>query len=85
MNEKDVKKVIDDLADFKSTTVNFNKEKNICDAYTRCLLLEEDFLKKTKNIKNLQVVKCDFGIFELIIPLDKLETTLNKFIKIFSV
>lgn len=85
MNEKDVKKVIDDLADFKSTTVNFNKDKNICDAYTRCLLAEEDFLKKIKNIKNLQVVKCDFGIFELIIPLDKLETTLNKFVKIFSV
>ena len=85
MDEKDVKKAIDDLADFKSTTVNFNKDKNICDAYTRCLLPEEDFLKKTKNIKNLQVVKCDFGIFELIIPLNKLETTLNKFIKIFSV
>lgn len=85
MNEKDVKKAIDDLADFKSTTVNFNKDKNICDAYTRCLLAEEDFLKKTKNIKNLQIVKCNFGIFELIIPLDKLETTLNKFIKIFSV
>ena len=85
MNEKDVKKVIDDLTDFKNTTVNCNKDKNICDAYTRWLLPEEDFLKKTKNIKNLQVVKCDFGIFELIIPLDKLETTLNKFIKIFSV
>lgn len=85
MDEKDVKKAIDDLAYFKSTTVNFNKDKNICDAYTRCLLTEEDFLKKTKNIKNLQIVKCNFGIFELIIPLDKLETTLNKFIKIFSV
>lgn len=84
MDEKQVKETIDGVEGFKNTTVNFNTEKEICDIYTRCLLPQEDFLKKVKKIKQIEVVACNFGIFELIISTKDLEKTLNKFVKIFS-
>lgn len=84
MTEQEVKQTIDDLKDFKNTTVNFNENKKICDIYTRCMMPEEDFLKKIKSIKKIEVVKCNFGIFELIIPIKDLEKTLNSFVKTFS-
>lgn len=84
MEEKDVKKIIDDIKCFKNTTVNFNEEKKICDVYTRCLLSEEDFTKKMKSLKKVEVVKCDFGIFEIIFPTRNLEKTLESFTKLFD-
>lgn len=84
MTEQEVKEKIDGVKNFKSTTVNFNENKKICDIYTRCMMPEEDFLKKIKSIKKIEVVKCNFGIFELIIPIKDLEKTLNSFVKTFS-
>lgn len=84
MTEQEIKQTIDNLKDFKNTTVNFNENKKICDIYTRCMMPEEDFLKKIKGIKKIEVVKCNFGIFELIIPIKDLEKTLNSFVKTFS-
>lgn len=48
------------------------------------MMPEEDFLKKIKSIKKIGAVKCNFGIFELIIPIKDLEKTLNSFVKTFS-
>lgn len=84
MAEQEVKQTIDNLKDFKNTTVNFNENKKICDIYTRCTLPQEDFLAKVKSIKKIEVVQCDFGIFELIIPIKDLEKTLDSFVKTFS-
>lgn len=84
MTEQDVKEKIDNLKDFKNTTVNFNESKKICDIYTRCMLSQEDFLDKVKTIKKIEVVKCDFGIFELIVPIKNLEKTLDSFVKVFT-
>jgi hypothetical protein len=84
MTEQEVKQTIDNLKDFKNTTVNFNENKKICDVYTRCTLPQEDFLAKVKSIKKIEVVQCDFGIFELIIPIKDLEKTLDSFVKTFS-
>lgn len=84
MTEQEVKEKIDNLKDFKNTTVNFNESKKICDIYTRCMLPQEDFLDKIKTIKKIEVVKCDFGIFELIIPIQALEKTLDSFVEVFS-
>ena len=84
MTEQEVKQTIDNLKDFKNTTVNFNENKKICDIYTRCMLSEEDFLNKVKTIKEIEVVQCNFGIFELIIPIKNLNKTLDSFVKTFS-
>lgn len=84
MNEKEVKKTIDGIECFKNTTVNFNEEKQICDVYTRCLLSEKDFVKKVEKLKGIEYVKCDFGIFEIMFPLENLEKSINKFVKTFS-
>lgn len=84
MDEKQVKETIDNVDGFKNTTVNFNNDKEICDIYTRCLLPQDEFLEKIKKVKQIEVVPCNFGIFELIILIKDLEKTLKKFVKVFS-
>lgn len=84
MNEKEVKENIDGIKCFKNTTVNFNEQKQICDVYTKCLLSEEGFIKKIDKLKELEYVKCDFGIFEIMFPLENLDKSINKFIKTFN-
>lgn len=84
MTDKEIIEKINGLKGFKNTTVGFNKDKNIYDIYVRCLLLEDDFLTKVATIKKIQVVKCDFGIFELIISKKDINSAIESFIKIFS-
>lgn len=82
--ERDIKKIIDGVEGFKNTTVNFNKEKKICDIYTKCLLPEDQFTETMKKLKKVTVVKCDFGIFEMIFPEKDLNKTLEKFTELFN-
>lgn len=84
MTEKEIKEKIDGVTGFKNTTVNFNEGKKICDIYTKCMLSQDVFLEKVKTIKKIEVVQCDFGIFELIIPIKDLEKTLNSFVEKFQ-
>lgn len=85
MTEQEVIDIVNGTGCFKNTTVNFNEEKEICDIYTRCTIPQDEFLEKVQTIKTIQVVACDFGIFELIIPLNELETTIKEFQKVFSI
>ncbi len=82
--ERDVKTIIDEVEGFKNTTVNFNEEKKICDIYTKCLLPEDEFLEKMKTLKKVTVVKCDFGIFEMMFPTKNLDKQLKSFTELFN-
>lgn len=84
MSEQEICDLINGTGCFKNTTVDFNEEKGICDIYTRCTIPQEEFLTTIATVENVTVVPCDFGIFNLIIPLDCLETTINEFVTVFS-
>ena len=84
MSEQEICDLINRMGCCKNTTVDFNKDKGICDIYTRCTLPQEEFLEKVAAIINVTVVPCDFGIFNLIIPLDCLKKTINEFVTVFS-
>lgn len=85
MTEQEVIDAVNGTGCFKNTTVNFNEEKQICDIYIKCRMFPEEFLDEIKKINMIQVVDCNFGIFELIVPLNKLESAIKKFQKVFSV
>lgn len=84
MTPDEIKEKIEETGCFRKTTVNINTKKEIADIYTRCTLLQDEFLAKIATIDNIKVVPCDFGIFELIIPINVLEETIDCFVKTFK-